>query len=95
MVELIIVILFLLVVVTPLLYFAGARRRSRKVEKEIERARHQAEEVAAAESQGVEQAPEQRGIRRSVTFKDGKFDFHDLDRDEKGDHDHDPRNMFK
>lgn len=94
MVELIVVILFLLLVVTPLLYFAGARRRSRKVEKEIEKARHQAEE-AAVENQGTEQTAEPHGTRRSVRFKDGKFDFQNLDRDDQDGHDHDPRNMFK
>ena len=94
MVELIVIVLFLVTVVTPVLYFAGARRRSRKVEREIEKARHQAEE-AAAEKQGAEQTTEQRGIRRMVSFKDGKFDYHDLDRDDNEQHDHDPRNMFK
>ncbi len=96
MVELIVVLLLLLTVVTPILYFAGARRRTRKVEREIEKARHQAE-VQAAENQGTDQTDEPQGIRRMVSFKDGKFDYKDLDhnRDDEEKHDHDPRNMFK
>lgn len=96
MVELIVIVLFLLTVVIPILYFAGARRRTRKVEREIEKARHQAE-GAAAEDQGAEHTGEPRGVRRMVAFKDGKFDYENLDqgRDDEEKHDHDPRNMFK
>lgn len=96
MVELIIIFLLLITVVTPVLYFAGERRRTRKLVKEIERARHQAEAMAVAEEQESSSGDkEQRGSRRAVTFVDGKFDFHELDRDDGEKPDKDPRKNFK
>lgn len=95
MVELIVILLFVVTIVTPLLYFAGEKRRNKKVMREIEKAKHQAEELSAAEAEKNEHEAEQHGTRRTVTFVDGKFDFHNLDRDDGEKHDHDPRNMFK
>ncbi len=95
MVELIVIFLLLITVVTPVIFFAGERRRTKKLAKEIEKARHQAEEVAAVEQENPEGTADQRGTRRAVTFVDGKFDFHNLDREDGEKPDHDPRKMFK